>query len=91
MLPKFRIDYSARIEERVIDGHRLLFVNSESGLTQLIACFDESVPTSTIEQIAKERPMYAVFRDASFADDSAVANLEELFKTFSPDTIRRVI
>ena len=43
------------------------------------------------EAIAKERPLYAVFRDACFSNDAAVANLEELFKTFSPDTIRKVI
>lgn len=44
-----------------------------------------------LEAIAKERPLYAVFRDACFSNDAAVANLEELFKTFSPDTIRKVI
>ena len=87
VLPKFRIPYSARIEEREVDGRTVLDV--EDG--QLLACFDEDVSTATIEAIARSRPLYAVFRDASFADDSAVANLEELFKTFSPDTIRRVI
>lgn len=44
-----------------------------------------------IEQIAQMKPIYAVFRDASLADDSAAANFEELFKTYSHDTIRRVI
>ncbi|MBQ3339848.1 MAG: hypothetical protein IJG82_09720, partial [Atopobiaceae bacterium] len=87
VLPKFRIPYSCSIEEREVDGRTVLDV--EGG--QLLACFDEDVSTATIEAIAKARPLYAVFRDASFADDSAVANLEELFKTFSPDTIRRVI
>lgn len=87
VLPKFRIPYSCRIEERVMDGRTVLDV--EEG--QLLACFDEDVSTATIEAIARRRPLYAVFRDASFSDDSAVANLEELFKTFSPDTIRRVI
>lgn len=43
------------------------------------------------DSLVSGMPPYAVFRDASFADDSAVASLEELFKTFSPDTIRRVI
>ena len=37
------------------------------------------------------RPLYAVFRDACLANDATAANLEELFKTFSPDTVRRVI
>ena len=87
VLPKFRIPYSCAIEEREVDGRTILDVNGG----QLLACFDEDVSTATIEAIAKARPLYAVFRDASFSDDSAVANLEELFKTFSPDTIRRVI
>ena len=87
VLPKFRIPYSCAIEEREVDGRTVLDVNGG----QLLACFDEDVSTATIEAIAKARPLYAVFRDASFSDDSAVANLEELFKTFSPDTIRRVI
>ena len=58
---------------------------------QLIACFDEDIDTEALEAIAKERPLYAVFRDACFSNDAAVANLEELFKTFSPDTIKKVI
>lgn len=58
---------------------------------QLVACFDKRVGTSVVERIAQMRPLYAVFRDASLADDSTAANFEELFKTYSPDTVRRVI
>lgn len=87
VLPTFRIPYSARIEEYEIDGVKCFNVNDG----QLIACFDTEVGTNVIEKIAQERPIYAVFRDASLADDSAAANFEELFKTYSPDTIRRVI
>ena len=42
-------------------------------------------------QTEAARAVTAVFRDASLADDSTAANLEELFRTYSPDTIRRVI
>lgn len=87
VLPSFRIPYSTHIEEFEIDGAKCFNVNDG----QLIACFDTEVGTSVIEKIAQERPIYAVFRDASLADDSAAANFEELFKTYSPDTIRRVI
>lgn len=87
VLPSFRIPYSARIDEFEIDGVKCFNVNDG----QLIACFDTEVGTGVIEKIAQERPIYAVFRDASLADDSAAANFEELFKTYSPDTIRRVI
>ena len=87
VLPAFRIEYSAKIVEREIGGKACFDVNDG----QLIACFDEDVDTVALESIAKERPLYAVFRDACFSNDAAVANLEELFKTFSPDPIRKVI
>lgn len=87
VLPKFRIPYSAKIEKRTVEGKTVLDVNGG----QLIACFDEDVTTGVIEEIAKAKPLYAVFRDASMADDATAANLEELFKTYSPETIRRVI
>lgn len=87
VLPAFRIEYSAKIVERELGGKACFDVNDG----QLIACFDEDVDTVALEAIAKERPLYAVFRDACFSNDAAVANLEELFKTFSPDTIRKVI
>ena len=87
VLPAFRIEYSAKITERELGGKTCFDVNDG----QLIACFDKNVDTVALEAIAKERPLYAVFRDACFSSDAAVANLEELFKTFSPDTIRKVI
>ena len=87
VLPKFRIPYSAKVEERVVCGKRVFDVNGG----QLVACFDEEVGADAIEEIAKEQPLYAVFRDSSLADDATEANFEELFKTYSPDTIRRVI
>lgn len=87
VLPAFRIEYSAKIAERELGSKACFDVNDG----QLIACFDEDVDTVALEAIAKERPLYAVFRDACFSNDAAVANLEELFKTFSPDTIRKVI
>ena len=87
VLPKFRIPYSAKIDERSIAGKTVYAVDDNV----LLACFDNAISTEVIEAIAKEKPYYAVFRDASMQDDSTVANLEELFKTFSPDTVRRVI
>lgn len=87
VLPAFRIPYSAHIEEQNINGKRVFNVN----YGQLLACFDADVTNSVIEEIARRKPSYAVMRDLSFKDDSAAANFEELFKTFSPDTIRRVI
>lgn len=87
VLPAFRIEYSAIIAERELGGKACFDVNDG----QLIACFDEDVSTEALEAIAREKPIYAVFRDACFASDADVANLDELFKTFSPETIRKVI
>ena len=87
VLPAFRIPYSAKIEEIDVCGRRAFDVNGG----QLVACFDADVSTECIEAIARKRPLYAVLRDASLADDATAANFEELFKTYSPDTVRRVI
>lgn len=56
----------------------------------LIACFKQ-VDTSLVTEIAKKKPYYAVFRDSSFANDSAMVNFEQVFATYSPNTIRRVL
>ena len=87
VLPKFRIPYSAQIEEIELGGKRCFNVNGG----QLVACFDAQVGTETIEEMAKMAPDYALMRDASMADDATQANFEELFRTYSPDTVRRVI
>lgn len=87
VLPAFRIPYSARVEKMDVAGATCFNVNDG----QLIACFDMPVSTDAIEKIAQMKPIYAVFRDASFVSDSDAANFEELFKTYSPDTVRRVI
>lgn len=87
VLPKFRIPYSAKIEERMLAGKKVLFVDDN----RLAACFDASVGTETIEEMAKAKPWIAVMRDASMADDATQANFAELFRTYSPDTHTAVI
>lgn len=42
------------------------------------------VSTATIKGIAQLKPLYAVFRDASFAKDLDTAHFERLFKTYNP-------
>lgn len=56
----------------------------------LIAFFGQ-VDTEIITEIAKLQPYYAVFRDSSFLSDSALVNFEQVFNTYSPQTIRRVL
>lgn len=57
----------------------------------LIACFDEKIPDSVIKNIAKRKPLRAVFRDSSFADSPSKINVGEIFKLLSPDTRVKVI
>ena len=57
----------------------------------LLACFDHDVTDETVTAIAKRKPYYAVFRDASMADDSALTNFDQLFAAYSPATVRRVL
>ena len=87
ILPKLGIPYSAKIEERTLAGKKVFFVDDD----KLAACFDVNVGADTIEEMAKAKPWYAVIRDASMADDATHANYEELFRTYSPDTIPQVI
>lgn len=56
----------------------------------LLAYFDK-VETDIITKIAKQKPQYAIFRDSSFINDSALVNFEQIFKTYSPNTETRVL
>lgn len=57
----------------------------------LIACFDENVPESVIDAIAKKKPLRVVFRDSSFANSPSKINVGEIFKMLAPDTRVKVI
>lgn len=57
----------------------------------LIACFDENVPKSVVEKIAKRQPLRVVFRDSGFANSPAKINVTEIFKLLAPDTRVKVI
>lgn len=57
----------------------------------LIACFDENIPDSVVREIAKIRPLRAVFRDSSFANSPSKINVGEIFKRMAPDTAVKVI
>lgn len=57
----------------------------------LIACFDENIPRSVVEAIARRQPLRAVFRDAGFTTSPEKINLTEIFKLLAPDTRVKVI
>ena len=78
---------SSTIVETEIDGKKVFDV--ADGF--LLACFDQGVTTETVTAIAKRQPYYAVFRDASMADDSTATNFDQIFETYSPSTVRKVL
>lgn len=57
----------------------------------LVACFDPDVTDEVVKAIAQMQPAYAVLRDTSMKDDSTATNFEQIFKTYSPDTVTRIL
>lgn len=78
---------SSPIEVKEIAGKKVF--NVSDGF--LLACFDHNVTEETVKAIAQMKPYYAVFRDSSMANDSVATNFEQIFETYSPDTVRKVL
>ena len=78
---------SSKIEETTIAGKKVFNVEDN----YLIACFDSDVTEETIKAIAKQKPYYFVMRDSSMANDSVATNFEQIFATYSPETVRKVL
>ncbi len=85
------VELSATIEEREIGGKQVFFVNVNDNDNYLVACFDDNISESTITEIAKMKPYYFVMRDSSLASDNVADNFDQLFATYSNDTIRKII
>jgi adenine-specific DNA-methyltransferase len=80
------VPLSSKIEQRAIGGKAVFSVADN----YLMACFDRATD-EIVTEIAKSKPYYAVFRDSSFASDATLTNFEQIFKTYSPTTKRRVL
>ena len=78
---------SSKIEETTIAGKKVFNVEDN----YLIACFDSDVTEETIKAVAKQKPYYFVMRDSSMANDSVATNFDQIFATYSPDTVRKVL
>lgn len=78
---------SSPIEVKEIAGKKVF--NVADGF--LLACFDHDVTDETVKAIAQMKPYYAVFRDSSMASDSVATNFDQIFETYSPDTVRKVL
>lgn len=78
---------SSPIEATEIAGKKVF--NVANGF--LLACFDHDVTDETVKAIAQMKPYYAVFRDSSMANDSVATNFDQIFETYSPETVRKVL
>lgn len=83
------IELSSKIEQKNMHGHTIYSVDGG----YLVACFDDSIDDSTIVDISKEMSgcMYAIFRSGSSMTDEMLANIEQIFKTYSPQTKIRIL
>lgn len=57
----------------------------------LIACFNEDVSEDVVKEIARKKPLRAVFRDSSFSNSASKINVFEIFKMINPETSVKVI
>mgnify|MGYP002648245224 CR=1 FL=1 len=87
VLPELNIELSAKIEEKEVNGKKVFFVDGD----YLIATFDTEVNESTVTEIAKMKPQYFVMRDASAVNDNVLDNFEQIFRHYSPETVRKII
>lgn len=81
------VPLSAKIEECTVGGAKA-FV---AGDNALIACFGKNLPEEAVADIAKRKPRYAVIRDGGLSSDSMGKNFEQIFETYSPGTVRKVL
>lgn len=87
VMPELNIELSVKIETKEVNGKKVFFVDGN----YLIATFDTEVNESTVTELAKMKPQYFVMRDASVANDNVLDNFEQIFRHYSPDTIRKIL
>jgi adenine-specific DNA-methyltransferase len=76
------VDLALPIAEETIAGKKVFFVDGNA----LAACFDDGISDELVKEIAKRKPLKAVFRDANYGSDSVKINVDQIFRLLSPDT-----
>ena len=77
----------SKIETTAIAGKQVFNVADN----YLVACFDTDIDDEVVTAIAKMQPQYAVLRDKSMTNDSTATNFEQIFKTYAPNTVTKVL
>ena len=82
VLVDWGVDLSLPITSQTIQGKKVFFADGNA----LAACFDSNISEDLVKELAKRKPLRAVFRDSSFENDSVKINVEQIFKLLSPET-----
>jgi adenine-specific DNA-methyltransferase len=82
VLVDWGVDLALPIAKETIAGKVVFFVDGNA----LAACFDVSISEELVKELAKRKPLRAVFRDSSYGSDSVKINVEQIFKLLSPTT-----
>lgn len=68
---------------------------NKEGKPELVVDFDKlraELSKDVLDtEIAKMKPQYFVMRDAFPVNDNVLDNFEQIFRHYSPDTIRRIL
>lgn len=76
------VDLALPIEQQKLAGKTVFFVDGNA----LAACFDPNITEDLVKELAKRKPLRAVFRDSSYESDSTKINVAQIFKLLSPET-----
>lgn len=82
VLVDWGVDLSLPITQETIAKKKVFFVDGNA----LAACFEPKVSEELVKELAKRKPLRAVFRDSSYDSDSVKINVEQIFKLLSPET-----
>ncbi len=78
------VDLTLPIEKKAIQGKDVFFVDGDA----LAAFFDAhgGVDEAFVRELATQKPLRVVFRDAGFKDSAVKTNVEQILKLLSPPT-----
>ena len=82
VLVDWGVDLSLPIREETIHDKTVFFVDDNA----LVACFDSGVHEELVKELARLKPLRAVFRDNGFSSDAVKINVTQIFRQLSPAT-----
>jgi adenine-specific DNA-methyltransferase len=82
VLVDWGLDLALPISCETIAGKKVHFIDGNS----VAACFEKQITEDLVREIAKRKPLRAVFRDDSYQNDSLKINVDQIFKHHSPET-----